>query len=311
MHVTVAIATWNRCEMLRRTLAGMCRMRTPPGLEWELFVVNNNCADATDEVIESFRGQLPIRRLFEPKQGLSNGRNCAIDAARGELIAFTDDDVSVAPEWLAAYAQAAARWPQAVYFGGPIVPSFESDPPAWMRANLVRFRNMFGVRNLGEEERPFEGEEGPFGGNMAYRRQVFEQWQFDPNLGRSGNGRMMGEETALLAHLRSQGMAGVWVPRAKLEHFIPQRCFTRKYIWDYFEGQGRTAVHMHGAKDGKKLWGVPRQLLRRYWEARLKSWLCYPVRREAWVRPFIRAAKTRGMIRESLARRCCNGNGDH
>jgi GT2 family glycosyltransferase len=301
MRVTVAIATWNRCEMLRRTLDEMCRMRVPSGLEWELFVVNNNCTDATDEVIDSFRERLPILGLFEPKQGLSNARNRAIAAAGGDLIAFTDDDVFVAPDWLAAYVEAAARWPEAACFGGRILPSFEREPPAWMKANLSRFRNMFGVRDLGPEERPFEGDEGPFGGNMAYRKSVLEKWQFDPELGRSKNGRMMGEETALYARLRQQGLAGIWVPRAEIKHFVPRRCFTRKYIWDYFQGQGRTQVRLHGPKDGNKLAGVPSRLVRRYCEARVKSWLLYPLKREAWVQSYVRAATRWGMIRESRA----------
>jgi len=301
MDVTVVLCTWNRSKQLAKTLAAMCALRVPQGSEWELLVVNNNCTDATDEVTASFRGRLPVRRLFEPKQGLSNSRNCGIAAAAGELVVFTDDDVFVEPSWLEAYLGAAERWPEAAYFGGRIVPRYECQPPRWVQSNLRRFRNMFGVRDFGPDERPFQDGEGPFGGNMAFRRELLGQWRFAPDLGRSGNGRMMGEETALFAHLHEAGYRGVWVPEAGLGHFIPRRCFTRRYIWNYFRGQARTGIRLHGVPDQKLLWGAPRYHIRRFCLARLKSWILYPFGGDTWVTPFIHAAKSWGMIEECRA----------
>src|SRR5947209_1930972 len=135
MKISVAICTWNRAELLDRTLAEMRNLRIPEGVEWELLIVNNNCTDMTDTVIDRYRRQLPIRRLFEHAQGLSHGRNHALDAASGDLLIFTDDDVLVDPEWLAAYAAAAQSWPQATYFGGTIHHWFAVAPPAWIERN--------------------------------------------------------------------------------------------------------------------------------------------------------------------------------
>src|SRR5581483_541916 len=107
MHVTVAICTWNRCKLRDQTLAQFQNLRIPEGVTWELLVVNNNCTDQTDLVLENYRSRLPLRRLFEPKQGHCHARNCAVAAATGELLLWTDDDVLVNPEWLAAYVAAA------------------------------------------------------------------------------------------------------------------------------------------------------------------------------------------------------------
>jgi len=301
MKASVVLCTWNRCEQLTKTLEAMCALRVPAGSEWELLVVNNNCSDATDEVIASFEGRLPVHRLFEPKQGLSNSRNCGIAAAAGELVVFTDDDVFVEPGWLAAYVAAAERWPKAAYFGGPIVPQFESEPPAWMTDHLRLFRNMLGVRDCGPEEREFRGEETPFGGNMTFRRSVFEQRRFDPALGRSGEGRIMGEEGVLFRHLAEEGIRGVWVPQAALRHFIPCKCFSTKYVWDWFSGHGRTYVRVFGRKPGKTLWGIPRHQIRKYCGARLKSWLLAPWKTKGWTPAFVTAARTWGMMQESRA----------
>jgi glucosyl-dolichyl phosphate glucuronosyltransferase len=97
MLVTVAICTFNRAESLRRTLALLTTMQVPPRLSLEVVVINNNSSDGTDNVINEFCCQLPLRREFEPRPGHSNARNRAVDVARGDYIIWTDDDVVVNP----------------------------------------------------------------------------------------------------------------------------------------------------------------------------------------------------------------------
>ena len=130
MLVTVAICTLNRAESLRRTLDTLAAMQVPSDLGWEVVVVNNDCTDHTDEIIASFVGRLPIRRELEPQRGLSRARNRAIDAANGQYIVWTDDDVIVDPGWLNAYVEAFRRWPEAVVFGGAIIPRYDCFWPA-------------------------------------------------------------------------------------------------------------------------------------------------------------------------------------
>ena len=132
MLVTVAICTWNRGKLLDQTLTQLRHLRIPEGVTWELLVVNNNCTDDTDAVIARHERHLPLRRLFEPKQGHSNARNCAVDHARGEYLIWTDDDVTVCREWLQVYEAAFEAHPEAAFFGGPIRPRFEGNPPRWL-----------------------------------------------------------------------------------------------------------------------------------------------------------------------------------
>lgn len=53
MRVTVAVSTWNRAQLLQRTLARMCDLRVPAGVDWELILVNNNSSDTTEQVATS------------------------------------------------------------------------------------------------------------------------------------------------------------------------------------------------------------------------------------------------------------------
>src|SRR6476646_2177582 len=76
--VSVVICTWNRSRLLRLTLEQMTKLDVPAGTTWELIVVNNNCSDDTDRVLEEFRDRLPLVRLTESKPGKSHAANLAV-----------------------------------------------------------------------------------------------------------------------------------------------------------------------------------------------------------------------------------------
>ena len=116
MKITVAICTWNRAELLDRTLGEMIGLRVPEGVEWELLVIDNNSTDDTENVVAGFEGRLPVRHVFEPRAGKSHAANTVLREARGDLIVWTDDDVLVDAGWLEAYAHAARDWPDAALF---------------------------------------------------------------------------------------------------------------------------------------------------------------------------------------------------
>jgi glucosyl-dolichyl phosphate glucuronosyltransferase len=68
---------------------------------------------------------LPIE-IWPP---FSRARNRAVYAARGDYLVWTDDDVVVDPNWLAAYVAAFRRRPEAAVFGGPVFPRYEPPVP--------------------------------------------------------------------------------------------------------------------------------------------------------------------------------------
>jgi len=305
MDVTVAICTWNRAQLLDRTLQQMCSLRVPDGLRWELLVVENNCTDDTPAVIERYSGRLPVRRLVEPLQGVSNARNCALRAAQGELLVYTDDDILVDEDWIAAHVSAARRWPNAGYFGGVIDPSYEGEPPAWFRANEQILGPYIGeALNLGPTERAMTNGEWPWGGNMVFRRSAVGSNSFQSNLGRRGNERTAGGERAFCRTLADAGFQGVWVPSAKVRHLVGAERLTLAFVRRNFVGQGVTDVRLNGAGDDVALMlGVPRWLFR----AVAKTQVTYVWQRAmgnpAWFKAFIDAARYRGALSEHWRRR--------
>ena len=102
MDISVIICTYNRAESLPKTFQTLAAMDVPPGLSWELIVVNNNSSDSTEAVVAGFqaKAQFPVKYLFQGRQGKSHALNAGIQAAEGEFVAFTDDDCIVHKHWL-------------------------------------------------------------------------------------------------------------------------------------------------------------------------------------------------------------------
>lgn len=308
MNVTVAICTWNRADLLDRTLTKLRELRVPSGLSWELLVVNNNCTDHTDAVISAHADRLPLQRLFEPQPGLSNARNAALTEARGELILWTDDDVLAAPDWLEELARAATAFPAATYFGGTVTPWFEVPPPRWLSRGWSRLGGLYAVRELGTEVRPFGEHEVPFGANMMFRTAALRAFRFDPELGHKGQAAIGGEETDVVRRMREAGHTGVWVGPARVEHFIPAARMTKRYVWDYARRLG--GHHPPVPVAGESLWlGVPRWLWRQYLTSRARSGWAAACGSSGWAAEFLRAAGLRARIdwyqaRRTAMRRC-------
>jgi glycosyltransferase involved in cell wall biosynthesis len=298
MRVTIAICTWNRCELLKEALHRMAQLRIPADTEWELVVVNNHCTDATDEVIASFAGTLPIRRVYEAEPGLSNARNAAVREASGRYILWTDDDTLVDREWIAAYVDAFRRSPDAAVFGGPVAPRFMAPPPAWLESGWPLVADAFAARDLGPVPVAFDGAGNmPYGANYAVRLDEQRRFAYDPRLGVRAGRIMLGEETRVVKELLAAGFRGWWVPDARVEHRIPARRMTTRYLRRYYVGVGRTSALVGPAEDGPTILGRPRWAWKRAALSELKyrggRWIARP---DTWLRHLIGASKAWGYL---------------
>jgi glycosyltransferase involved in cell wall biosynthesis len=119
---SVVVCTRNRAAQLSEALESFTKLKIPQGTTWEIIVVDNGSTDSTANVVRAFEHALPIKRVFQPKPGISNARNAGVDAAQGKYLVWTDDDVHADPNWLAAYVDAFKRRPEAAVFGGKITP---------------------------------------------------------------------------------------------------------------------------------------------------------------------------------------------
>ncbi|MBW4448230.1 MAG: glycosyltransferase [Hassallia sp. WJT32-NPBG1] len=117
--LTVAICTKDRTDNLARCLQSLLNLQTPAS-KLEILVVDNAPSDErTKELVASLAG---VRYVREVKPGLDFARNCALQSATGELLAFLDDDVVVDRKWLEGLMEAWAENPDAAAFTGLVLP---------------------------------------------------------------------------------------------------------------------------------------------------------------------------------------------
>jgi glycosyltransferase involved in cell wall biosynthesis len=209
VRISVIIPTYNRSESLRKTLQSLEVISVSSEITWELIIVDNNSADQTKKVIQETRQKqnLPLRYIFEAKQGVSHARNAGIEAANGEILAFTDDDCIVDRDWLLLLHQEFSA-DAALYGVGGRVELYDS------RDKTVTIRPF-------RERIAFNGIDQLFyliaGCNMAFRREVFDiVGRFDPDF--SGTGGLVADDTDFIYRVFRHGFKIVYSPEVLIYH---------------------------------------------------------------------------------------------
>jgi glycosyltransferase involved in cell wall biosynthesis len=229
--LSLIIATYNRAQSLLRTLRSVVSQSAAPEL-WECIVVNNNSTDNTAEVFARFAAEnqgFDLRMVPEVKQGLSNARNCGITASVGEYVAIVDDDETLESSYIESYIEFFDSFPTAMAAGGAVRAEYESHRPRWMSHYTERM--IANPIDLDVVVTLFPSSRVPAGGNMAFRREIFDRvGLFNPRLGRNGQSLIGGEENDLFARLRAAGELLYFVPNAAIYHHIPDAKLTDEYF---------------------------------------------------------------------------------
>jgi len=236
--ITVLIATYNRAALLGETLDVLAQSDPPRARSWDVVVIDNNSRDNTRQVVESRQADypVPLRYLFEARPGRSAALNTAHRTTTAPLLLYTDDDVQVAPRWLALGAEALAEgW---AYVGGPVDPLWEAPRPAWLDASLY---GTIAILDYGTSRFAFEDRRRvPLGANMGVRRDLLERiGGFREDLGRSNGRKILGQEVPdLLARARAIGARGLYLPEMRVEHHVPATRLTKSYFRRWWYGKG-------------------------------------------------------------------------
>jgi glycosyltransferase involved in cell wall biosynthesis len=268
--VSVLVATRLRPAQLGETLEGFAAMDTRVArgsgpLRYEVIVVDNGADEATRQVVEQAAMRMPVRRLVEPVAGKNRALNRGLEAACGALVVFTDDDVSVEPEWLRELWEGAARWPDAAMFGGRILPRWPEGAPG--REGAARqtalsgqfFDHAFAVADFAHPEGRYSSGY-IYGANMAIRAEVFrEGWRFDERMGPDGTDRYItGSETSLTVALERRGHHAIYLPGAVVHHRIRPDQLTPAWLHGRAFRKGRAEALKRGLGGGLR--HVPREI---------------------------------------------------
>jgi glycosyltransferase involved in cell wall biosynthesis len=273
MDISAVITTYNRAGMLATALQALLRQHAD-GLRYEIVVVDNNSTDNTRAAVESLiaGGHTNLRYVFEPKQGISHGRNAGIAAARGEIIAFTDDDVVVAENWLTTIKHVFAENPHVEYIGGKILPHWTEPPPPWLTVHHWWPLALLDAGN----ERFRVNSSNPLclpTANAAFRRNVFSRVApYSPQF----SGR---EDHEMYLRLWEVGVEGLYVPELTVTATVQPERFQKAYHrnWNRRTGELNSLSHLDERSTpdggivpaeqrprGVTLFGVPLSIYRQF-----------------------------------------------
>lgn len=265
MKITVILCTYNRHHLLEKALNSISAQSVPASIEWEVLVVDNNSSDQTRRVVERFYRQCParFRYLFEPQTGKSHALNAGIGEARGDVVAFLDDDVTADPTWLENLT-APLHNPEWAGSGGRILPVWTSAPPRW-----ISTRGRYGLAPLAMfdlGEGAGELAEPPFGTNMAFRKELFQKYGgFRTDLGPRPGSEIRNEDTEFGRRLMLAGERLRYVPSAVVHHYVPPQRLEKKYFLSWWFDKGRADIREYGIP-WDTTWfagGIPLYLCRR------------------------------------------------
>ncbi len=233
--ISVVVCTYNRAEILEGALKTLQDQTVEPS-RFEIIVVDNNSTDKTPHVVRKRREIMGnLKYCFEPEQGLSRARNRGWKEARGDYVAFVDDDCRMPKEWLRrAFEVIEESAPGA--FGGPYSPWYETPPPEWVKEGY------FSTLNKGTSLRNLVDGEFLDGGNFIVRRNILEHLGgFDPKLGMKGKSIGVGEETLLQINLRNSfpDERIIFDPSLEVEHMVRTNKMTMGWVLNHRFQSGR------------------------------------------------------------------------
>ena len=231
-HINVCICTYKRPELLKNLLIKLQNQRTNQFFSYSIIVVDNDYERSGKVVVETIKknGKIPIEYYVEPEQNIALARNKAIENAKGDYVAFIDDDELPIDDWLLNLYQTLNKYEVAGILG-PVKPYFEGEPPEWLVRGKFCERESFktGTNIHWDQTRT---------GNTLLRKYLFESEDkcFDAKLGRTG-----GEDIDFFKRAMDVGRNFVWCNEAVVFEVVPPERWTKHfYLRKYLQMGGLT-----------------------------------------------------------------------
>jgi len=224
MNFSVVIPTHNRKELLRRCVEAVVNQDVT---DYEVIVVSDASSDGTSRMVRNEFPNVHFLDQYE-NRGPAAARNRGIDMARGEIIAFTDDDCEPPADWLSSLKAGFAKHPNAGAIGGI------QEPPesVWRHNVLARYERFITRTIYGVGRTDVTGQPAPGGtNNLAIRKSILDDVGcFDESFPVAA-----GEDADLLHRIADAGYTSVTLPLAVTHH--------QTYTWSsFFRQQVRRGI---------------------------------------------------------------------
>ncbi len=246
---SIVIPTYNRPERLAECLESLTHLDYPCD-RFEVIVVDDGSPTPLQPIAAEFEGRLPLRYLRQENTGPAGARNAGAAAARGEYLAFTDDDCRPAPEWLAALEGTLQEHPEALV-GGRTENALPENLYSSASQSLVDY--LYDYYNSTSGEAVFFTSN-----NFALPQALFQKiGGFDTSFPLAA-----GEDREFCDRWRHQGFSMYYAPAARIRH---AHTLTLASYWRQHFNYGRGAYHFHQARSKRDSEPIAVEPLTFYW----------------------------------------------
>ena len=180
-RISVVIVNYNRPHEVKGTVQSLLNQSIKP---FEIIIIDDASKSPLSLKVDASKIKL-VR--FDKEVGLSTARNYGINIAKGEYVAFIDDDAIANVHWIEEIQKGINAGGEIL--GGPLTPFFKAKPPKWWNENDLGY--FVGVGNSKSQQ--------IWGANMVFSKVAFKKiGVFNPNIGRQ-KGKLLGfEDTKLI-----------------------------------------------------------------------------------------------------------------
>jgi glycosyltransferase involved in cell wall biosynthesis len=220
-HICVCICSFRRPDLLRTTLESLRELSTEGLFDYSIVVADNDRAESARAPVAEFAGTTSLGVVYcvEPEQNISLARNKALASARGDFIAWIDDDEYPEKDWLLTFFKALERFKSDGVLG-PVRPVFKQQPPAWITRGgfFVKPRRVTGLKLKWQQTST---------ANVLMRREILAGLK-DPFRREFGSGC---EDLDFFRRMTAAGRTFVWCDEAIVSEIVPPTRWKRRYLF--------------------------------------------------------------------------------
>lgn len=237
VSVVVSVYSKDRLGCLLECLDSLKKQSVKP---FEVIVV----LDPVRDLVEFYRSRLDcdVKVVVSNGFGLSNARNAGVKNARGDIVAFIDDDAVADKDWLLNLLES-YKDSKVVGVGGLIKPLWEGSRPKWFPHELYWIVGC-SYKGLPEYKAVVRN---PIGCNMSFKRIAFEKvGYFRSDVGRFGRKLLAGEEAEFSMRVLEKipDSKIIYEPSAVVYHRVNKKRLNLKYLWKraFYEGLSKALI---------------------------------------------------------------------
>ncbi|MDJ0843606.1 glycosyltransferase family 2 protein [Crocosphaera sp.] len=256
LRFSLVIPTYNRPERLKTCLDSIKNLNYP-GDRFEVIIVDDGSQEPLDNLVNPYRNQLNLTLIRQSNAGPATARNTGANAAKGEYLAFTDDDCTLDKNWLSALENGFSKAEKAL-IGGKTINDLPDNPYSTASQLLIDY--IYDYYNNKSHQPTFFASN-----NFALSRDLFKKvGQFDVTFPLAA-----GEDREFCDRWLFSGYPLQYIPEAIIYH---SHHLSLSKFWRQHFNYGCGAYYFHQLRSQRNQTSLKVEPLNFYWKL-----LTYPV----------------------------------